>query len=330
MNWRTRGGLALEVAIILLVGIAVWLVVMYYMSCRCEDALHGPSADPRVAKLQDKLDAVRRLNEARNGTPPVNLIELNAPKWRVVQHIKHRVDAYDVEGRHPVYWYTKLDGGLYGVEEVIVWSLREYLPVNYPPERLGKISFREGVEVALGKRRDALLNPCYNYVDMEATVVEEYVGDWKPRYKNVWKVYIFYMVAKWVNWTSLPTYFDGRFTAEGYADPVMRPVAFVVRYAPYERRSLNIRAAYKLGTVYFCKYLNPPSSCKDALEPEGTFAVSRVLDDGRWYVKIDAYVQLNRTGLYTFELIAEDLRFQGRRCPLMHYTIEVIEVPKKP
>jgi hypothetical protein len=49
----------------------------------------------------------------------------------------------------------------------------------------------------------------------------------------------------------------------------------------------------------------------------------KVLDDGRWYVKIDTPVQLNKTGLYTFELIAEDLRAPGRRCPLMHYTVEV-------
>jgi hypothetical protein len=326
MNKKALGGLASEVAIMLLAGVVVWLAAMYYFTCHCGDAPHGQPADPRVARLQDKLDAVRRLNEARAGAQTVDLIELNAPKWRIehVKHkiqAKHRIDAYDLEGRHPLYWYTRLDGGLYGVEEVIVWTVREYLPVDFPPEKLGSASFREGVEVALSKRRDVFQNYCYNYVDMEATVVEEYVGNVKPRYKNIWKVYIFYMVAKWVDWTSMPVYMDGRFTAEGYADPAMRPVAFVVRYAPYARRALN--PTYSLGAAYFCKYLDPPAGCKDAFEPEGTFIIRKVLDDGRWYVKIDVAVPLNKTGLYTFEIIAEDLRFQGRRCSIMHYTVEV-------
>jgi len=315
MSWLVRSSSALKAAVILLAGIVVCLAAMYYLHCGPRDQ----PADPRVAELQDKLDAVKRLNEAR--TQPVELIELDAPKWRVKQ-IERRVDAYDGEGRHPVYWYSKLDGGLYGVEEVIVWTVRNYLPVDYPPEALGKASFVEGVEAALSKRRDAIMNTCYNYVDMEATVVEEYVGDLKPKYKNVWKVYIFYMVAKWVDWVGLPTYVDGRFTAEGYADPAMRPAAFVVRYAPYERRSLSPRATYSLGAVYFCKYLDPPAACKDAFEPEGTFIVRRVLDDGRWYIEIDASAPLNKTGLYTFEIIAEDL-FQGRRCSIMHHTVEV-------
>jgi hypothetical protein len=83
------------------------------------------------------------------------------------------------------------------------------------------------------------------------------------------------------------------------------------------------RESYSLGSIYYCKYLDPLADCKDAAELNGTFIVRKVLDDGRWYVKIDTSVQLNRTGLYTFEIIAENLRAQGRKCPLMHYTVEV-------
>jgi hypothetical protein len=321
MNRSTRGNLALEVAVILLAGVVVWLTAMYYASCLGKDTPHSQSVDQRVVKLQDKLAAIKRLNEARKGTQSVGLFTLNVPEWRAEQ-IKRHIDAYDREGRHPLYWYTRLDGGIYGAEEVLVWTVRKRVLAGTPTEE--RISFTEGVEVALGKRKDAMLNPCYNYVDMEAVIVEEHFTSW-PNYrlKNIWKIYIFYMVAKWVDWIMLPTYMDGRFTAEGYADPAMRPVAFVVRYAPYERHPLNPRATYSLGTIYLCKYLDPPAGCKDAFEPEGTFIVRKVLDDGRWYIKIDVAAPLNRTGLYTFEVIAEDLRFQGQRCSIMHYTVEV-------
>jgi len=158
---------------------------------------------------------------------------------------------------------------------------------------------------------------------MESLVVEEQLTGWTGRkYKNVWKVFIFYLVGKWVDWVSLPLYADGRFTAEGYADPVMKPVAFLVRHAPYEKHQ-RLRGTYNLGDVRFCRYLDPPADCKDADILNCTFVVRKVLDDGRWYIKIDTSVQLNKTGLYTFELIAEDLRAQGRKCSLMHYTVEV-------
>jgi hypothetical protein len=204
----------------------------------------------------------------------------------------------------------------------MAWIVYSYLHPDAPIEPLGKISFREGVEVALRRGGGSLLSPCYNYIDMEATVVVEWVGPPGPRYKNVWKVFIFYLVAKWVDWTSLPTYFDGRFTAEGYADPAMRQIAFVVRYAPHENLRQHHKT-YSLGAVRFCKYLDPPADCKDADVLNGTFVVRRVLDSGKWYVKIDTSVQLDKPGLYTFELIAEDLRTPGRRCPLMHYTVEI-------
>jgi hypothetical protein len=303
-----------------LVLVAIGAIV--YVSCCCDRPADKSADDPRVAKLQDKLDALKRLNEARKAAQlsPLHLIDLHAPKWRIEQ-IKRLIDAYDEKGRHPVYWYTRLDGGLYGVEQVIVWTVRERVPAEIPTEE--RISFTEGVEVALSKRRDALLNPCYNYVDMETVVVEERLASWNYKLKNIWKIYVFYLVAKWIDWVSLPTYMDGRFTAEGYADPAMRPVAFVVRYTPYERRHINPRATYSLGAVYACRYLDPPADCKDAVALNGTFVVQKVLNDDRWYIKIDVLIPLNRTGLYTFELIAEDLRERSRKCSIMHYTVEV-------
>ncbi len=312
-----------DIVFVLLVLVAIGAIVYVSCCCNCDRLVNKSAEDLRVAKLQDKLDALKRLNEERIKAqlPPLNLIDLDATKWRVEQ-IKRRIDAYDEKGRHPVYWYTRLDGGLYGVEQVIVWTVRERVLAETPTDE--RVSFKEGAEVVLGKRRDAVLNPCYNYIDMEAVIVEEHFTSW-PNYrlKNIWKVYVFYMVAKWIDWVSLPTYMDGRFTAEGYVNPVIRPVAFVVRYAPYERPHLNPRATYRLGAVYFCKYLNPLADCKDVRELEGNFTVRKVLDDGRWYIRIDTKVQLDKPGLYTFEIIAEDLRFQGQKCSIMHYTVEV-------
>ena len=272
--------LALKIVVILLTLAAVWLAVMCYNTCNCGSAPYNKSA---VARLQEKLDAVGYLNEKRVGMQPLDFIELKTPDWRVEYLSRSgHISAYDREGRHPVYWYTRLDGGLYGVEEVIVWVVHERIPIEQPTGALEKTSLREGVDVALSRRKDALMNPCYNYVDMESAVVVKYESGWVRKYKNIWKVYIFYMVAKWVDWTSLPTYFDGRFTAEGYADPVMKPIAFVVRYAPYNPSHLNEpRARYSPGAVRFCKYLDPPADCKDADILNGTFVIRKVLDDGR-------------------------------------------------
>jgi len=280
------------------------------------------SADPHIMRMQDKASTLKWLNEMRTKTgrhvSPVGLIELDVARWRAEYLAKRGLfSPYDAVGRHPLYWYTRLDGGFYAVEEV-------FIPVEYydtSPEVLEKASLREGMERVLSKRRDSLLNPCYNYIAMEAS--SRYLGG--PQ-RFGWKFFVFYMVAKWVDWDSPPLYADGRFTAEGYADPSMKPVALVVYYASHERYP-QLRNSYSLGDVYFCKYLDPPVGCKDAVELEGTFIVSKVLDSGRWYVKIDTLVQLDKPGLYTFEIIAEDLRAPNRRCPLMHYTVEV--PPKK-
>ncbi len=306
----------LGVAAIFLILLLAASVALMHCNMHCVG-----SADPHIIHMQDKVGALKWLNKMRTRTerhtPPLDLIELNVAGWRAEYLARHGLfSPYDLEGRHPLYWYTRLDGGLYAVEEV-------FIPVEYngtSPELLEKVSLREGIEKAFNKRRDSLLNPCYNYIAMEAS--SRYLGG---PHRRGWRIYVFYMVAKWVDWASPPLYMDGRFTAEGYVESEMRPVAFVVRYTQHERYPQH--ESYSLGDVYFCKYLDPPARCKDALEPAGTFEVSKVLDSGRWYVKIDATVQLNKTGLYTFELVAEDLRAPGRRCPLMHYTVEI---PKKP
>jgi hypothetical protein len=65
--------------------------------------------------------------------PPVQLIDLNVAEARAKYLARTNLFShYDAEGRHPVYWYTRLDGGLYGVEENLLgrWFGR-IVKVNY-------------------------------------------------------------------------------------------------------------------------------------------------------------------------------------------------------
>jgi hypothetical protein len=185
MDEQTRCNWVPEAIFILLVVVAIG-IILYVATGHAESADAQP-VDPRVARLQDKLDAINILNAERNKTqppaPPVDLVQLDTPEWRV-KAVKQRVSPYDAEGRHPLYWYTRLDGGLYAMEEVIVWKVYSRLHPEASTEALEKTSFRKGAEVALGKRRDAMLNPCYNYADMEALIVVEWIGPPGPRYKN--------------------------------------------------------------------------------------------------------------------------------------------------
>jgi hypothetical protein len=235
-----------------------------------------------------KYDALKQLNDERMGKniPPVGLIEMSGPRWRAEQLARSGRLSGD-----PVYWSTKLDGGLYPIEEVVKSLDYATLPADG--------GFWHGMNYALYERGGTLLNPCYNYVAMEAAYSQQ-GRHWRAHY-------VFWMVARWVNWTALPTYSNGRFAAEGYVYPSMKPVALIVRHS---------------GKMHLCKYLDPPAPCKDVPELNGTVTVSKVLEDGSWYVKIDAPFQPNKTGLYIFELIAEDLRAQGRKCTVMQYAVE--------
>jgi hypothetical protein len=170
-----------------------------------------------------------------------------------------------------------------------------------------------------------MLNPCYNYIAMETTYAYESGGIVLHRIEY----YVFWLIAKWIDWTSPPLYDDGRFTAEGYAAPEMKPIALVIRHAPHRgspfvKNTYEI-TAYNLGDVISCMYLDPPSSCNNAPKPNGTVVVSKMLNSDNWYIKIDVSIQFDKPGLYTFELLAEDLRAKGRKCPIMQYTVEVAE-----
>jgi len=101
--------------------------------------------------------------------------------------------------------------------------------------------------------RDSLLDPCNNYVAMGTAYF--WSGVYGARY------YVVYMVAKWVEWVSPPRYEGGRFTAEGYAAPEMKPKIFAVYYAAYEANPAS-RHSYDVGDLYL-----PPSLAKVCKRP---------------------------------------------------------------
>jgi uncharacterized protein YkwD len=286
-----------------------------------------PETENEVSKLQ----AVEYLNRIRGeeGIPPVQLIDLSVARFKA-EYLAHTnlFSHYDSEGRHPVYWYTRLDGGLYGMEEnlFVVYTVGS----GRPSARIAKINYSDAIynlvfddALSMWGHRDSLLDPCHNYVAMAASYF------WNSTYGA--RYYVVYMVSKWVEWVSPPRYEGGRFTAEGYAAPAMKPKIFAVYYAKYESNPAS-RHSYNVGDLYLCKYLDPPLPCQGVQAPTGVFTVERT-QDGGWRIKIDASVALDRPGLYTFMIIAEDLRgikwkpmspwgdARVGRCVIMEYTV---------
>ena len=199
------------------------------------------------------------------------------------------------------------------------------------PGRIAKVNHTDAVYglvfddvLSMWGHRDSLLDPCNNYVAMATSYF------WSITYGA--RYYVVYMVAKWVEWVVPPRYEGGRFTAEGYAAPAMKPEVFAVYYASYESNPAS-RHSYSYGDLYLCKVLDTPfAKCKDAQEPAGVFTVEKTRD-GRWRIKIDASVAPDRPGLYIFMIIAEDLRgikwkpmspwgdARVGKCVIMEYTV---------
>jgi uncharacterized protein YkwD len=286
---------------------------------------------PEVENEASKLQAVEYLNRIRGeeGIPPVQLIDLSVARYRAEYLARTNLFShYDAEGRHPGYWYTQLDGGLYWVEENLM--MVHGIGVGQLPSGIVKVNYTDAIynlvfddALSMWGHRDSLLDPCNNYVAMATSYF--WSGTYGARY------YVVYMVAKWVEWISPPRYEGERFTAEGYAAPEMKPEVFAVYYARYESNPAS-RHSYDVGDLYLCKYLDPPLPCKGVQAPTGVFTVEKT-QDGRWRIKIDASVALDRPGLYTFMIIAEDLRgikwkpmspwgdARVGKCRIMEYTV---------
>jgi len=87
----------------------------------------------------------------------------------------------------------------------------------------------------------------------------------------------------------------------------MRLEYFAVIYAEHERDPASSHS-YSTREPYLCKVLdNPRYRYTTTPEPAGVFIVKK-MPDGRWHIKIDAVVTLDKPGLYTFTITAKDLR----------------------
>ena len=150
--------------------------------------------------------AVTTLNEirAQYGIPPVHFMNLSVA-WFRAQYMANNdyLSHYDKEGRHPIYYYTLLDGGLYAVEEngFSCQGNGCYIDGSLAITMIRDMIFNDG-DSNWG-HRDSLLDPCNNYVAVGVA-------------RNNHAVYAtVYMIAKWVEWVDPPQYENGTFYAKG-------------------------------------------------------------------------------------------------------------------
>jgi hypothetical protein len=262
------GGILLSLGVV----VAVIMVISLFTSNQAfwvPQSTSEATSQPQMPETENevsKLQAVEYLNRIRGeeGIPPVQLIDLSVARFKAEYLARTNLFShYDSEGRHPGYWYTRLDGGLYGVEEnlFVVYTVGS----GRPSARIAKINYSDAIynlvfddALSMWGHRDSLLDPCHNYVAMATSYFRN--STYVARY------YVVYMVAKWVEWISPPHYEGGRFTAEGYATPEMKPEVFAVYYASYESNPAS-RHSYNVGDLYLCKYLDPPSLAKVCKRP---------------------------------------------------------------
>lgn len=152
------------------------------------------------------MGALEMLNRARvaEGIPPVGLANLTAAQFRALYMARRDyLSHYDVEGRHPVYYYTALDGGLYAVEENGFMCSGCSIDGDLGKRMVELMVFED--DGSLWGHRDSLLDPCNNYAAIAVA-------------RNGSRIYaVVYMVARWVEWISPPSYSNGVFYAKGIA-----------------------------------------------------------------------------------------------------------------
>jgi hypothetical protein len=152
------------------------------------------------------LQAVEYLNRIRSeeGIPPVRLVNLSVARFRAEYLARTNLFShYDAEGRHPIYWYTRLDGGLYKVEENLMMMRWYVIGGSQLPSGIAKVNYTDAIynlvfkdAVSMWGHRDSLLDPCHNYVTMATSYF--WNGTYGARY------YVVYMIAKLVEWVSPP------------------------------------------------------------------------------------------------------------------------------
>ncbi|MGC9171193.1 MAG: CAP domain-containing protein, partial [Thermoproteus sp.] len=211
----------------------------------------APIDDP-VGFVQEALATLNQIRSSM-GIPPVNLTTLNVAEFRAQYMARHDfLSHYDREGRHPIYYYTKLDGGKYAVEEngCACWRCRA-ITADGGKDMVSLMIYNDSS--SQWGHRDSLLDPCNNYAAIAAA-------------RNGDDVYaVIYMVAKWANWADPPTYSNGIFYAKGYVMlpppeklPDGRPYYPILIYCDVPNPSYYYRRYYNIGQP--CAGVLPPNT----------------------------------------------------------------------
>jgi len=188
---------------------------------------------PLVRAVFEEVNRIR----AKGGVPLVEFVQLEAPLFRArYMYGRNALDHYDAEGRHPVYYYTLLDGGAHAVEENIgaVWC-RALPCTSEGAARLLVRMMAYNDSHALWSHRDSLLDPCHNKVAVAVA------GD-------PWRLYVaVYMVGEWAEWAEPPSYRNGTFSFRGYVR--LPPAGPSYEIAVYRHGQRHGGPGYSLGEL---------------------------------------------------------------------------------
>jgi len=269
--------------------------------------------------------AFEALNRYRveNGVPPVEFIQLKTPLFRVKYLFNHsRLSHYDVEGRHPIYYYTLLDGGAYAVEENLGWwcvgAGCDY-NVSKVAERLIYDMVYDDA-LSMWGHRDSLLDPCNNKVSIAVAWYDDF-------YIAV------YMVGVWAEWIEPPRYHNGVFSFKGYVYLPPRGAFYdIIIYRDVPNPANYYRPSYSIGEPY--AGVLPPDyrgQYRDIITIRADRYVLRREGD-RWYVDVAFRFEPPDDALYTVVMFANStgIKWEPKspwgwdrlhRCEIFEYTI---------
>jgi hypothetical protein len=191
-----------------------------------------------LLRYEIPVRVVEEINKARAamGLPQVKPINLTAPWFRAAYLLQHDVFThYDLEGRHPGYWFTKLDGGLYGFDENVAMSI---CPAGCNPLKEAVENTRHMIynnSAAGFAHRDSLLDPCNNYAAVAAA----------------WDGGRFYLVVYMLSihgiWMEPIKNEGGRVAGVFLASPNLKPPFYAAVFRDAPSRSYLIRGFYSYG-----------------------------------------------------------------------------------
>ncbi len=198
------------------------------------------AATSALLRYEVPAKVVEEVNKARvaAGLPPVKPLNLTTPRFRAAYMLQHGVFShYDLEGRHPGYWFAKLDGGLYGFDENIAVSI---CPAGCNPLKEAVENTKQMIynnSAAGFAHRDSLLDPCNNYAAVAAT------WDGGRFYLAV------YMLSIHGVWLEPIKKEDGRVVGAYLASPDLKPPFYAAVFRDVPSRSYLARRFYSYGNL---------------------------------------------------------------------------------